>query len=1083
EFVAQAKAAAKAALTAAAESFKASQAEVEFMDRVKKKRLPWPKFQLNQQEVLPPGSASRAASAAYLEGSQQAQPGTEDLGATAAARGAGRGGGAASSQQALHLHAEPVYLGTEAQEEIDALAGDVAIFPEARVGADGANDILEHLEFNGWTAVASPSRARQGSELAGGIGLAARAHLSVTSLRYVAAKKGQMVRLRVLDKKEWSPGPIGFQDMVAVNWRWMGQSILVVGMRLTSSVGVRSKVNLSKLARLAAIARCHGGPWAETGDWNSESRELQQAGWLGMLGATIRTLGDVDRTCTRSPSRMMGCVVCSRSFCAALDKVDSDQRGLELAQPFSLPGLPKKKADPSGKRSGQKANNHVGGFERGSARCAELPNECMVRNEMEDLFGECESSIEDGEVSEDSACEEAKAKPRKSEEVFDFESAARLFDEAAAKDLGAQCGAWMRACEHCFVAIVQVHPDKWRNYCSRGVGIHVVNVSAKLSADVPADGGQSIRCWGTLASYSLELQRCKKGKARWREVLRNVGGVREEQLQGLGVAALATAKKGKAPRQWRKKWASHFRRETIFEKLDITGEAATDEGGAIVAIEDFNNAIESMAKSKAKGIEQMGALACKRLPPGAWGGLRKLIEEVERMGAWPRQLMLALVSLLRKDAGGDRAIGSLPEVVKLWSKMRSECTIEWVAHMAGEWGAAVSGNSALQEALVRSFADEALEWAPMQVCAVTALPGPREFCDTLEPVLILKEGLRLGIPARALHLEMLSHSGTSICAGARRGVDFGGVALSVVLEKVSAKCEQICARSWVGDVATRMKDSRGGVVRQLSNAGVEFAAGAKKARLTSSTESALIGNDMGVVNEVALKLHSRNITVNVRSQAPDPGIDRGRGGVAGGKGKRAERAAHADRQVSGRCLTALLQVEIAKRGPAFGAAFALLDYWMHVIRGGKRAMVNALLDLDWGPKGPWHWVSGADEEFGGSDPTGLDGDLDISDLKQALSDAIERRQWTAAADHNAGKGLKEGADLLSARALIRKLEAKGECDEVGAQLALFTGGVWPWQRVADLGIEVEGVMRPRCGEDPDTWVRRMRGYKCNEIIE
>eukprot|EP00959_Pyramimonas_sp_CCMP1952_P231717 4843060-Pyramimonas_sp.AAC.1 len=86
--------------------------------------------------------------------------------------------------------------------------------------------------------------------------------------------------------------------------------------------------------------------------------------------------------------------------------------------------------------------------------------------------------------------------------------------------------------------------------------------------------------------------------------------------------------------------------------------------------------------------------------------------------------MVTLVSLLRKKAGGDRAIGPLPEVVKLWSKVRSEYTNEWVVAMAGKWGAAIAGNSALKEALVRSlvrsFSDEVIEWMPVKIYSVTA---------------------------------------------------------------------------------------------------------------------------------------------------------------------------------------------------------------------------------------------------------------------------------------------------------------------------------------------------------------------------
>eukprot|EP00959_Pyramimonas_sp_CCMP1952_P234983 4909984-Pyramimonas_sp.AAC.1 len=277
--------------------------------------------------------------------------------------------------------------------------------------------------------------------------------------------------------------------------------------------------------------------------------------------------------------------------------------------------------------------------------------------------------------------------------------------------------------------------------------------------------------------------------------------------------------------QWRKKWTSSCARAVVLEKLEVTKAAAVGEDWAPIALESPSGAIHSTGKSKAKGIEQMGALAYKWLPPSARVELLNILVQVERAGAWPWQLMVTLVSLLRKDVGGDRAIGLLSEVMKIWSKIRSQCTNEWASHMAGKWDAAIAGNSALKEASDRSFADEVLEWAPMKVFTVTALWDLAEFCDMLEPLLILEEGLRLGLPARTLHLEMLNHLSTrlvrertayaepispdrSICAGARRDIDFGRVALYATLEQACAKYQQVYVRSWVDDVTTRMEGSR-----------------------------------------------------------------------------------------------------------------------------------------------------------------------------------------------------------------------------------------------------------------------------------
>ena len=107
------------------------------------------------------------------------------------------------------------------KKRIETLKDDVIIFPETHIGAGSSYEILEYLDFKGWKAVATPSQKSKRAELAGGIGLAARSCLAVQSLRHLAAEKEQTVGPRQPDA-DWSPGPIDFQDMTAITWRWKG---------------------------------------------------------------------------------------------------------------------------------------------------------------------------------------------------------------------------------------------------------------------------------------------------------------------------------------------------------------------------------------------------------------------------------------------------------------------------------------------------------------------------------------------------------------------------------------------------------------------------------------------------------------------------------------------------------------------------------------------------------------------------------------------------------------------------------------------------------------------------------------------
>eukprot|EP00959_Pyramimonas_sp_CCMP1952_P376186 7879462-Pyramimonas_sp.AAC.1 len=75
-------------------------------------------------------------------------------------------------------------------------------------------------------------------------------------------------------------------------------------------------------------------------------------------------------------------------------------------------------------------------------------------------------------------------------------------------------------------------------------------------------------------------------------------------------------------------------------RLERSREVAGEGDWAPITIAGLNHAIDTKVKSKAKGVEQTGAPAFKWLPPPAREELRRAIEEAERMGTLPRQMMV-----------------------------------------------------------------------------------------------------------------------------------------------------------------------------------------------------------------------------------------------------------------------------------------------------------------------------------------------------------------------------------------------------------------------------------------------------------
>ncbi|CAK0823536.1 unnamed protein product, partial [Prorocentrum cordatum] len=203
-----------------------------------------------------------------------------------------------------------------------------------------------------------------------------------------------------------------------------------------------------------------------------------------------------------------------------------------------------------------------------------------------------------------------------------------------------------------------------------------------------------------------------------------------------------------------------------------------------------------------QGIEQLGKKDLIWLPEQGKQELVQLFQLIEQSVAWPWQLTVVLVTLLRKPSGDDRAIGTLSTLARLWSSCRGEYRASWTKAKAGHWDAAVAGSSALREALARSYLDETValttikDW--VQASVLWDIEG---FYDALKWQLLLETGMEHEFPPCILALEMILHMGVrflrdsgyysdaivpeqSMIAGLGGAVDFSRCSLYNILDRV-----------------------------------------------------------------------------------------------------------------------------------------------------------------------------------------------------------------------------------------------------------------------------------------------------------
>eukprot|EP00959_Pyramimonas_sp_CCMP1952_P074305 1552726-Pyramimonas_sp.AAC.1 len=62
--------------------------------------------------------------------------------------------------------------------------------------------------------------------------------------------------------------------------------------------------------------------------------------------------------------------------------------------------------------------------------------------------------------------------------------------------------------------------------------------------------------------------------------------------------------------------------------------------------------------------------------------------------------------MLEKKSGGDRIIGLVGTIPRVWSNSRDPWISAWSTDTQPFWGAAVAGNAALREGFARALSDE-----------------------------------------------------------------------------------------------------------------------------------------------------------------------------------------------------------------------------------------------------------------------------------------------------------------------------------------------------------------------------------------
>ena len=308
-------------------------------------------------------------------------------------------------------------------------------------------------------------------------------------------------------------------------------------------------------------------------------------------------------------------------------------------------------------------------------------------------------------------------------------------------------------------------------------------------------------------------------------------------------------------------------------------------------VPDLDVALSYEAEKKSRGLVQVAPSDLSRLPSDGKQQLIDIINSAERAAAWPWQFLAVAVALIPKKEG-DRGLGILPWLTRLWSRMRSNGLNEWIDQTADPWDDAVAGSSALTQALRRAFFDEAA--TANRVCAASNLWDVKEFFDSLDMLKILQAAKDYGFPPVELVLLFLEHLAPrllrirgayaapiqphrSAVAGCRGAQQFARILLKRILFHVHSTFHPlVISKSWVDDVNQRAEASRAAVVKACVSAGEAFAQGIQDLGLVVADKSRVISTVVGVAEDIAAQLSAKGFPIKAADTCPDLGIDRGR---------------------------------------------------------------------------------------------------------------------------------------------------------------------------------------------------------------
>ena len=283
-----------------------------------------------------------------------------------------------------------------------------------------------------------------------------------------------------------------------------------------------------------------------------------------------------------------------------------------------------------------------------------------------------------------------------------------------------------------------------------------------------------------------------------------------------------------------------------------------------------------MSRDTGKGSDNVSPDFVKALPLKAKEEIIMLFNDVMKTGAWPWQWLHVLIALLPKPQGGERPIGLLPFLMRLFCRMQREETRSWADGAQGEWDTAVRKSSALRAALLRSLQIE-IAISEDEAFALILL-DIEKFYDSIPLTSLLREGLRLGYSPALLSLNatvclayrtLKTQNGASreiqpkrsIVAGLGEANNLAKIVLHGLCAEYTAANKDVKLSTFVDDTAQFTRGQPEKVALAAGRSGKDLVTRLREAGFVISPKSVMLSNCARTQHVVKSALQGINVEI------------------------------------------------------------------------------------------------------------------------------------------------------------------------------------------------------------------------------